>query len=265
MSIISPKTKLFGIIGNPISHSLSPLIHNQAFKQLALDAVYLPFLVKYDEQNIISALKCLNISGANVTLPYKSLIIPQLDYVDPFAQKINSVNTIVNIDGSWQGYSTDGAGFLRALAKDSHTIKGKSVLMLGAGGAAKALAHTLINEGVAELYILNRTKKTALSLISQLDSRAKIYENQAFEVLINATSLGLNGELACSKDLIAKAELVLDLIYNPAETKLLKLAKSLNKNVQNGLPMLIHQAAISFEYFTKQAYPPSLMDNLLKG
>ncbi len=272
---ISAKTRVCAVIGDPIEHSLSPTIQNAAFDALGLDFVYTAFRVKSSMvANALAGVRALGIIGLNVTMPHKEAIIPQLDGIDETAQFLNSVNTIHNKDGKLFGYSTDGIGALNALKENGSDPKGKQVLMLGSGGAARAIAYTLVQE-TDELVVLNRTVSEAKELaetLKQKFNKKVIADSLSPEVikekicdsdiLINATSVGMKPNLAQS--LIAQNSLksdltVMDIVYNPVETKLVIEAKAAGAKVVSGVEMLIYQGAASFEIWTGKQAPVQVM------
>ena len=263
------------VIGDPIGHSLSPTIHNAAFGHLGLDFVFLAFHVKAsDLENAMRGMRGLGIHGLNVTMPHKSAVIGCLDEVDFTVRFLDSANTILNKDGKLSGFSTDGVGALKALLENGVDLSGKKVLLLGAGGAAKAIAFVLVPE-VGELAILNRSAEKAEKLAETLGhlfnqkvvggalSPDAIKTNlQDSDVLVNATSAGMKPNL--SQSLVAPEWLrsdlaVMDIVYNPVETKLAKDAKAAGAKVVSGVEMLIYQGAVSFEIWTGRSAPIEVM------
>jgi len=274
---ISGKTRLCGVIGDPIGHSLSPTIQNAAFSHLGLDFVFLAFPVKAaDLENAMRGMRGLGIHGLNVTMPHKSAVIGCLDEVDFTVRFLDSANTILNRDGKLSGFSTDGVGALKALLEKGVALSGKKVTLLGAGGAAKAIAFVLAPE-VGELAILNRSAEKAEELAETLGhmfnrkvvggslSPDAIKENlRDSDVLVNATSAGMKPNI--SQSLVApewlKSDLaVMDIVYNPVETKLAKDAKAAGAKVISGVEMLIYQGAASFEIWTDHSAPIEVMRN----
>ena len=272
---ISGKTRVCGVIGDPIEHTLSPAIQNAAFNHLKLDFVFLPFRVKAaDLENSMRGIRGLGVHGLNVTMPHKIAIIPYLDELDPTVNFLSSANTILNKDGKLFGFNTDGIGALKALQENGAELSNKKVLLLGAGGAAKAIAFALTKK-VEELVILNRAAKKARELAKALRqmfnkevsggvlTSDKIVKNlRGSDVLINATSVGIKPNL--SQSLVAPKWLrsdliVMDIVYNPVETKLVKDAKAVGAKVINGVEMLIYQGAASFEIWTNHSVPIEVM------
>ena len=272
---ISGKTRVCGVIGDPIEHTLSPIMHNAAFEALKLDYVFLAFKVKPAEVgNAISGMRALTIHGLNVTMPHKNAVVKYLDYVDPAGKAIASANTILNKDGRLLGFNTDGVGALNALEQNGVEPRGKKVLLLGAGGAAKAIAYTLSQEA-DELVILNRTPKPAIELANLLKQKFKkkinagelsptaVKDNLAdANVLINATSVGMKpnaNHTPVAPEWLKPDLVVMDIIYNPLETKLAKDAKAVGAKVVSGVEMLIYQGAASFEIWTACKAPVEVM------
>jgi len=272
---ISGKTRVYGVIGDPIEHSLSPVIHNAAFAALGLESVFLAFRVKPAEVgNAVSGMRALGIHGLNVTMPHKTTVIPHLDEVDKTARFLNAVNTIHNKNGKLWGFNTDGVGALKALRENGVDPKGKKVLLLGAGGASRAIAYTIAHEA-DELVILNRTVKPAKELARQLRqllpkkisaealSPETIEDNlMDSEVLINATSIGMKpnvNETPVNPKWLRTNLAVMDIVYNPLETKLAKIAKEAGAKVVSGVEMLIYQGAASFEIWTGKSAPIQVM------
>jgi shikimate dehydrogenase len=272
---VSGKTRVYGVIGDPIEHSLSPIIHNAAFEALGLESVFLAFRVKPAEiGNAVNGMRALGIHGLNVTMPHKTTVIPHLDEVDKTARFLNAVNTIHNKNGKLWGFNTDGVGALKALRENGVDPKGKKVLLLGAGSASRAIAYTIAHEA-DELVILNRTVKPAKDLARQLRqllpkkisaealSPESIEDNlMDSEVLINATSIGMKpniNETPVNPKWLRTNLAVMDIVYNPLETKLAKIAKEAGAKVVSGVEMLIYQGAASFEIWTGKSAPIEVM------
>ena len=263
---IDGKTKIYGVIGDPIGHSLSPAIHNMAFRKLGLNAIYLAFQVK--SENLVRAVegfKALNFQGFNVTIPHKTSIMSLLDKVDPLAEKIGAVNTVKNVDGKLFGYNTDGLGALQALKKSKVKLDNKKIVLIGAGGAGKALAFTFANYA-KEMVILNRTEEKAVKLSKTISENFSLqvkglklnYENLRNELknadlLVNATSLGMYPNVdktPVDKNLINQNLVVFDVVYNPLKTRFLKEAEEKGAKIVNGLSMFIYQAVEAFKIWT---------------
>jgi shikimate dehydrogenase len=277
--IVSGKTRVCAVIGEPIDHSLSPVIQNAAFCALNIDCVYTAFRVNSsDIANALSGIRALGVLGLNVTMPHKEAVIAYLDWIDETAKFLNSVNTIHHKDGKLLGYSTDGIGALRALKENGANPQGKRVLILGAGGAARSIAYSLIQEA-DELFILNRTvseaKKLAETLKHKFDKKISagslspeiIKEKiRATDILLNTTSVGMNPNINQSliePDNLESNLTVMDIIYNPHDTQLIKDAKAVGAKVVNGIEMLIYQGATAFEIWTGQQAPIPVMRKAL--
>jgi shikimate dehydrogenase len=275
MMVISGKTRVCGVIGDPIEHTLSPAIHNAAFNHLKLDFVFLAFKVKAaDLENAVWGMRGLGIHGLNVTMPHKSTVIAYLDEVDPAVKFLGSANTILNKNGKLSGFNTDGVGALKALRENGTELSEKKVLLFGAGGAAKAIAFSLAEE-VGELVVLNRAAEKAAVLADALNrmfgkkivggalSPSAVQKNlQDADILVNATSVGMHPNV--NQSLVApqwlKSNLtVMDIVYNPVETKLAKDAKVAGAKVISGVEMLIYQGAASFKIWTERAAPIEVM------
>lgn len=266
---ISGKTKCCGIIGDPIEHTISPPMHNAAFKKLGLDYVYVSFRVKRKElDQAIQGIRALNIRGLNVTIPHKVAVIPLLDKLDELARKIGAVNTIVNDNGVLTGYNTDATGFLQALLERGIEPKEKNVVILGAGGAARAISFILAEKG-ASLVILNRTLDKARECAPRGEVRALALNQENLvkaldkaDILVNATSVGMSpnvGETLVTSNLIQPNLVVFDIVYNPVKTKLLKEAEKAQAKTISGLEMLLWQGALAFEKWTGIKAPIELM------
>jgi shikimate dehydrogenase len=256
--MIDGRTDVYGIIGNPIRHSLSPMIHNGAFKRLGWNAVYLVFEIKNLEE-ALKGIRGLGVKGVSVTHPFKTDIMPFLDKIEGRAKKIGAVNTIVNRRGLLIGYNTDCEGALEAL-EEKMNLKKKRILLLGAGGAARAIGFGL-KERDCQLIVANRTRDRGEALSRELKCRflpmpslvrMKAGELEA-DVMINATSVGMyprDGETLIPKGLIRKGMVVMDIVYEPLATRLLREAKEKGCLTINGLEMLVRQGVTQFEIWT---------------
>jgi len=264
------KTALYGIIGHPVSHSLSPAMHNAAFRTLNLDAVYLAFDV-VDLKGAMAGVRALGIQGLSVTVPHKEAVMAYLDELDPVARRIGAVNTVVRKGGQLKGLNTDWLGAVKALQEEVAKLTGKQVLLIGAGGAARAILAGLREMG-ARVHVANRTEEKAKRLSEPFGatwSGLEIPEDLSFDILINTTTLGMAGEnqdkMPVPEAVIKKADIVMDIVYSPLETKLLKTAKTLSKTTVNGLRMLLHQAVAQFEIWTGERAPIETMESALSG
>jgi len=274
-SLISGKTRICGVIGDPIEHTMSPVMHNAAFKKLGLDYVYLAFRVKKEELGeAIEGMRALNIRGLNITIPHKVAVIPFLDELDTLADEIGAINTIINSNGVLKGYNTDATGFLQALLERGIEPKEKRVAILGAGGASRAISFILAERG-SSLVILNRTwdkAKVCADRISEIfQSEATALElnrenlatalNQA-DILVNTTSVGMSpniNETPVTANLLKPDLVVFDIVYNPIETRLQREAEVAGATVISGLEMLVWQGVVSFEKWTGLKAPVELM------
>ena len=256
MNEIGANTRLLAVIGDPIRHSLSPLIQNRFIKEAGLDLAYLAFPVKAGQAaEFLQSARRLEIVGFNATMPLKEELFPLMSELDPSA--VGSVNTVVNKPGGFFGASTDGTGFLRALKLSGREASGLKALVLGSGGAARTVISALIQAG-AEVSVCARNTKKALELVPEerLFPFPEIGSAcREADLIVNATPLGMEGfggdfESFDFIKLLPKYALVFDLIYAPRKTQLLEYAQSAGLEYANGLSHLVNQAAISFEFFT---------------
>jgi shikimate dehydrogenase len=260
--MIDGHTKIYGILGRPVAHSLSPAMHNAAFRELGLNAVYVAFPVTSLAQ-AVAGLRGLAIQGVSVTIPFKEEIIPLLDGLDPQAAHIGAVNTVVNRDGRLYGYNTDWLGALAAL-KAKASLKGEHVLLLGAGGAARAIAFGILAEGCrVTLTDLDEPRAAVLARDLQVEAIALNALDQCpAAILVNATPVGMEpqvDDLPLNPDLLGRYRLVMDIVYKPLETRLLREAKARGAATLDGLQMLIHQATAQFELWTGKPAPLAVM------
>ena len=260
--MIDADTSLFCLIGNPVTHSLSPTMHNKAFAAIGYNGVYLAFRVT-DPGTAMKGIKALNVKGVSVTVPHKIAVMEYLDDVDETAARIGAVNTIVNDNGKLTGYNTDWLGALGALRTQT-AINGKSVALIGAGGAARAIGFGLTSAG-ASLTILNRTQATGEHLAADLQAEflpLSELQPDRYEILINTTPVGMHPDTDATP--IANKELspemvVMDIVYNPLETRFLKDAAAGGCRTINGVDMLVFQGAQQFELWTGQKAPVEVM------
>ncbi|MFH1860921.1 MAG: shikimate dehydrogenase [bacterium] len=272
---INGQTKIVGIIGDPVKHSRSPQMHNAAFNHLKLNLVYVPFHVKPESLGeAIKGMKALDMVGLNVTVPHKIEVMKYLDEISPAAGIIGAVNTIYVKDNRLIGDNTDGYGFVRALVEDEGiTIAGKTIVVLGSGGSARAIGHALLQERIRMLIFCNRTISKANEMARSFETQTQgafvasmgITDNRAeiirADILINATSVGMkqNDPLLIDPAWIRKGQVVCDIIYSPPQTLLLQKAKKRGAKTINGLGMLVHQGALSFEIWTGCPAPVEIM------
>jgi shikimate dehydrogenase len=270
--------KLFAVLGDPIGHSMSPVMHNDLFSFYNIDADYLPFQVREEDlHDAVKGLRAIGVGGFNVTVPHKSKIIPFLDGVDELAANIGAVNTVVNENGHLIGYNTDGPGFIKGLNGHLPKIAGQKVLIIGAGGAARAIYLTLAKEKPLVVDIANRTVEKAWGLIKDcpysVSSRACSFDEASdslgdYDLVIQTTLIGMSpkiDEQPVPLNKLRKEAVVCDIIYNPLETKFLKEAHQKGAAIQNGLDMFVYQGALAFEKWTG-IFPDvqRMRDNVLK-
>jgi len=265
---IDSETRLCCLIGHPVKHSISPQLHNSAFKHLGLNIVYLAFDIESRYlPRVVKGLKSLNVVGFNVTIPYKVSIIKLLDVLDPTAKETRAVNTVVLKNNELIGYNTDVEGIRRSLLDSRSTLKGKA-LIIGAGGAARAAVVALKNLGIKEIVIANRRIWKAAALVRMFkmhDLEMKSTSlgevrrySRTSSIIINATPIGMwpnQDETPLSSNDIPENSTVLDLVYNPLKTKLLEEAEKAGAETINGLKPLIEQAVKAFELWTG-LHPP---------
>jgi len=302
---IGPATRVYGVIANPVAHSMSPAIHNAAFRHCGVDAVYLPFRVD-DPADFIPAYRELPVHGYSVTIPHKEAVIPLLDEVQPLARRIGAVNTIVLRDGRLCGSNTDWSAAVAAIESGlrgekglggtgvppvAHrpeacaTLAGKTVLLLGAGGAARAMAFGLAECG-CRVIIANRTHERALKLAAEVgceavplddlaaaagsgaESRVTRHASLPYDILVNATSLGMHPKVDATPlnaSLLRPGALVFDSVYNPLETRLLREARAAGCRTVDGLEMFVNQAVQQFELWTGLPAPRPLMRSVVES
>jgi shikimate dehydrogenase len=282
MMEIDVETQFCGVIGNPVEHSLSPAIHNAAFRRLDLNYVYLAWKVE-SVGDAIRGLRALgNFRGASVTIPHKVSAVPYLDEVESTARQIGAINTIVSEQGRLIGFNTDATGALRALREGGVTLAGQRIVMLGSGGSARAIAVALAAESKADtLILLGVDDKERKALASDLRAKASVtveeysLDERALgqtvpdaQVLIHCTPVGMypRVEATCVPAALLHPGLaVMDVVYNPRETKLLKEAKRSGCKTISGLEMFLNQAAAQFELWTNRPAPVEVMRAVLES
>ena len=274
---ITGHTRLTGLLGSPVEHSISPMMHNEAFQQLGLDYAYLAFDVGTDKlKTAVEGLRTLNVRGFNLTMPDKNLMCSLCDKLSPAAEIIGAVNTVVNDNGVLIGYTTDGVGYMHAVKDVGHNIIGKKMTLLGAGGAATAILVQAALDGVSEISVFNvrddffaRAEKTVADLNERTNCKVRLFdfenpdilkrEISESAILTNGTSVGMSPDTdACiikDTSVFHKDLIVSDVIYNPEETKLLRLAKEAGCPTFNGLYMLLYQGAEAFRLWTGKEMP----------
>ncbi len=258
--------KIFALFGNPIGHSLSPLMHNAAYSKMGIEAYYLPFY--YDKiESAVMGIRELNIRGASITIPFKSTVIKYLDAVDDNALKIGAVNTIVNLDGKLMGYNTDWIGLTVSL-KEKMEIKGNTFVILGAGGTARSAVYAIQKERGVPI-ILNRTEEKGKELAAEFGCESYHIENIEkirADCLINTTPVGMSPDTEESPveyNALKQFGYVMDVIYNPLRTKLMKNAGKAGCIVLSGLDMFVHQGAEQIKIWTGTEPPRKLMKEVV--
>jgi shikimate dehydrogenase len=281
MASMTGRTQVIGIIGDPVEHSLSPAMHNAAFRRLGLDAIYVPFHVRPPElEDAMAGVRALGVSGLNVTVPHKETIIPLLDGLSAEARRLGAVNTVVRRGPQLLGHNTDSRGFRAALEAARVEIAGRSCLVIGAGGAACAVAAALLGGRCRELTVVNRTLQRADRLAARLRPAGKrsrlrvapwsVLTERGFlgnvDMLVNCTPAGLGGQRldAIAYEATARACVFVDLVYGPTPTPFLARARRLGRRTLDGLGMLLHQGALAFTLWTGRAAPLAAMATALR-
>jgi shikimate dehydrogenase len=287
---ISGKTKLIGIFGDPVAHTLSPAMQNAAFESLGMDFVYMPFHVGPAElKAAVGAIRALGMPGVNITIPHKEKVIELLDGLDEDARAIGAVNTVVNREGRLTGYNTDGEGFLRSLAEETgFNPQGKKIIILGAGGAARGILASVLNEKNKKnkkpesVIVANRTFERAEGLVKEFNEKFEDFNLEAIgldeaalgpglkeaDLLVNSTSIGMeggmeggggHGPLSFIIDKLPDTAVVSDIVYKPIVTELIREADERGLTTHRGLGMLVGQGALSFELWTGEKAPVHVM------
>lgn len=281
---IEATTKVYGIFGHPVSHSLSPKMHNAAFGALGIDSLYIAFDVDPKDLEIAArAIKPIGIQGVNITIPHKENIIFFLDEISAEASLTGAVNTVKNEDGKLKGYNTDVGGFLKALKGDlEFSPNGMRATVLGAGGAARAVVTALCLSEASGIYVVNRTFDKAKKLASEfkkgfkdisieavsLDDKRGVKDSlNTADILINSTSAGMKGidQIEIPLEHLSEGAVVYDLVYSPRETELVRMAKEMGRKASGGLSMLVYQGAESFEIWTGMKAPIEMMRKAIEG
>ena len=270
------QTMLYGIFGYPIGHSLSPLMHNTAFVHYGIEAIYLPFAVQPAHLELaVKSIAALQMGGVNVTIPHKQAVLAWMDELSPEARLIGAVNTIHLRNGRLHGYNTDGIGFLHALEAVGSDVAGRTVMLLGAGGAARAIAVQLCLSGVRRLLLANRTPTRAEDLAAFLKQNIPDADISVVtmgesslaaqlpdtDIVVNATSIGMHPHdpLLLPSTALSPQHLVCDIVYRPLQTPLLRAAQRQGARTVDGLGMLLYQGAKAFEIWTARAFPLALI------
>lgn len=276
---LKDRLQTYCIIGDPVYHSLSPIMHNTAFKELGLNCNYIALRVSKDDlKSCIESFRSLNISGFNVTIPHKVNIIKYLDYLDESASKAQAVNTVKNINGNLWGYNTDIYGFMFPLRKRNFDFEQKKVLVIGAGGASRAIITGLSEEKdkISKIFIINRTKSNAMELVNFGSKNGLNCEFHSLDniknfsllsdLIINTTPVGMNNEeTILNSKYINKNSVVFDIIYKPVYTKLLLNAKLAQANIIFGYEMLLYQGVQAFQIWTGLQAPIEAMKKSILG
>lgn len=275
---IDGRTRTCGLIGNPVEHTMSPVIHNTLAKELNLNMVYVPFLVETGLAEAVKGAYALNLLGMNVTVPYKSEVIKSLAECDELAEKIGAVNTLVRVDGGYKGYNTDMSGLYRAMSSYGIVIENQSVIILGAGGAARAVAFLCVYHGAKKVYLLNRSINKARDIAEEI---AKVMDRDCIipmalndfsqlpkekMLCIQATSVGLSPRdeeaVIEDKEFYTRIHTGYDLIYRPANTKFMQLVKEQGGKAYHGLKMLLYQGIEAFELWNQVKVSEELVDKV---
>ncbi len=271
-------TRTCGLIGNPVEHTISPLIHNHLAEKLEDNLIYVPFHVPFGKvEEAVKGAFALNLLGCNVTVPYKSDVIPYLQEIDPLARQIGAVNTLVRLEEGFKGYNTDMPGLYRALERDGVKIECEEVLILGAGGVARAVAILLAEKGASRIVILNRSVDKAISIAEEVN---RYVGRELVEVLplaeygqltgrylaIQATSVGMypgvENVVIDDPNFYRLIHTGYDLIYNPPVTRFMQLVRDSGGRASNGLGMLLYQGIIAYELWTGKAVSDELADEV---
>ena len=254
--MISANTRVAGIIGSPIRHSLSPALHNAGFAASGIDWVYTAFEVESGgARAALDAMRIFGFGGLSVTMPHKEDVAGIVDELDPAAAALRSVNTVVPIGGGrLKGYSTDGAGFLASLVAEAVDVEGQRVCVLGGGAAARAIVDSLSRAGAAAISVVNRSHERAAIAAALADGIGEVgdpIDIANCDILVNATSIGMgSNELPCDPALLHEGQVVADIVYHPRSTALLAAARNREARVVEGLGMLVHQAVVQQQLWT---------------
>lgn len=250
--------RYYGLFGKTLNHSISPEIHRKIYEVIGIEAAYKKFEINHNQLNeSLQAMKLLQVSGANVTIPYKEDFLPLLDTVSPLAKKLHSVNTIKNEEGKFVGYNTDYDGIAWTFDLMNWEVKNKKAYILGSGGASHAIAHYLKDQGASSVTVVSRTPKEMSGDWEYIDYIE--LKNRAGDFIINCTPVGMYPNIEATpvkEDILSHFSYLFDMTYNPVETKFLKIGKSLGKETTNGLTMLVGQAMRSVEIWEDLKFTP---------
>lgn len=281
MHEIDGHTRTCGLIGNPVAHTQSPLIQNHMAQVTGINLVYVPFPVaKGNLEEAVKGALALDLLGLNVTVPYKSDVMAYLAEIDPLAERIGAVNTLVRCEGGYKGYNTDMPGLYRAMQQEGVEIAGRDVVILGAGGVARAVAVMLLEKGAAGAYILNRTVDKARAVAEEVNRIAGRAFAQAYALadygqipgekwlVIQATSVGMHPNVDCAviedPAFYRHVETGYDLIFNPGVTRFMKLTEAAGGKAYNGARMLVYQGVIAYELWTGVSISQDTADELCR-
>lgn len=259
------------VIGSPVTHSLSPLLHNAAFNSLGMDWEYLALEITESElDEVLAQMRSGNLGGLSVTMPFKTRVASLVDECTSTAEKLSAVNCVVANEKGLIGHNTDGDGFLNGLIHEAQfDPKGKKVAVIGAGGAARAVIEALARSGAASIMVVNRTPakaESAADLAGEVGAVGTLKDISGADLVVNATSIGMKDnqvDIPCSVDLLHSSQLVVDLIYHPLETRWISLAKQKGIDSHNGVSMLLFQAAEAFTLWTGEEAPISIMQEAI--
>jgi shikimate dehydrogenase len=264
---IDTSTRLYAVLGDPVAHSLSPVMHNSAFEERGINGIYVALRVT-DPKAVLDAVRTLGLAGCSVTIPHKEAVLENLDEVTPFAAKVGAVNTIINRDGHLVGDNTDGPAALAALQSQIE-VTGKKVALIGAGGAAKGIGHALCDAG-GKVTVINRSMENGKRLANELSVAflpLPEIDKEAFDILINTTSVGMHpkvDESPVEGYTFKEHQIVMDIIYNPLETKLMATARQKKCLLIDGVEMFVRQGAMQFELWTGGKAPYQKMDSVVR-
>ncbi len=278
---INGRTRICGLLGYPVAHTLSPLIHNTLAEELGQNLVYVPFPVKPDQiGEAVRGAYALDVTGLNVTVPHKSAVLPWLKEIDPLAEKVGAVNTLVRCPGGYKGYNTDLTGLQRAMESDGIHLKGEKVILLGAGGAARAAAFLCAHAGAAQVWLLNRTPERAQQLANEVNTG---FDRNCIHALtmadyrqipdgsylaIQGTSVGLYPDtedvVICEPGLYKMIHTGYDLIYRPFDTRFMQLVRAQGGRAYNGLKMLAYQAIGAWELWNNTEVSQAAADHIIR-
>lgn len=271
---LDSSTALYAVIGDPIKHSKSPLMHNAALRSMNVNGIYAAFhVLPHELEQAVQGIRALGIGGVNVTIPHKERVMAYLDDIDESAQVIGAVNTIVRRGGKLIGYNTDGLGYVRSLKEEMMPdLSAARILLIGSGGAARGIAYALLKEGCQELSIANRTVERAQALADDLSPYGQIrvvplleapdIDAEQADIVINTTSVGMHPDVEAiplNPDWLQPHLIVSDIVYNPLDTALLQAARRTGCRTHSGLGMFVYQGAIAFEMWTGKQAPAELM------